>query len=64
MCDYIVEKEKRNTLHRMEMGISHYYTFFKIVSVFTITSYMYRLGIVKILIVTLLRTEKYLKVIS
>ena len=64
MCDYIVEKEKRNTSPKVEMGISHYYTFLKILCIYTITSYMYGLVIVKILIVTLFRVEKYLKVIS
>lgn len=42
---YIAEKDKRNTLHRMEMGISHYYASYKIIYVI----YIYILYIYKVI---------------
>lgn len=65
MCDYIVEEKKRNMLHRMEMGISQFYTFFKIISKYTVYYQLHveiSYSIVKILIVALFRAEKHLKI--
>lgn len=47
------------------MGISHYYTSFEIISMYAITLHV-QIGCntVKILIVTLLRSRKHLKMMS
>lgn len=52
-------------LHRMEMGISQFYTFFKIISKYTVYYQLHveiSYSIVKILIVALFRAEKHLKI--
>lgn len=49
----------------MEMGISHYYTCFEIISMYAITLHVQIVyNTVKILIVTLLRSGKHLQLMS